>query len=336
MDVRSLRYFLHIAELGSFTRAAARLGVAQPALTRHLRRLEEELGTALLARQPRGVALTEAGAHLVAHGEGILRALEQARDEVRSLSQAPQGRVLLGVPPTLGPLLVPPLVGRARLDAPQVALKTVEGFSILLYDWLLGGTLDLAVMTSPPPSRALQIERLVTEELVLVQLPRARGTLREVTALQLAATPLVMSEGIRRVVEDGLSSEGVKLRVEAEIDAVEAIRTLVVQGQAATIMPVSTFWRELRAGTVMALRIGPKGVQRNLSLAWPAERRLTAAAEAMKRAVTAEIEALRGQGAFELPEGPPARASRAARGDRLPVAPRGADALDRLRPRGRA
>ena len=105
-------YFVRVAELGSITRAAAHLHLAQPALTRHVQRLEEELGVALFTRANRGVRLTEAGQKLLDSAVRILRDVERTGDEIRAQDAHPSGRIILGVTPTLCPVLVPELFAR--------------------------------------------------------------------------------------------------------------------------------------------------------------------------------------------------------------------------------
>ena len=109
MELRSLHYFVRVAELGSITRAAAHLHLAQPALTRHVQRLEEELGVALFTRANRGVRLTEAGEKLLDSAVRILRDIERTGDEIRTQDAHPSGRIILGITPTLCPVLVPEL-----------------------------------------------------------------------------------------------------------------------------------------------------------------------------------------------------------------------------------
>ena len=96
MDLRSLRYFLQIAELGNLTRAATRLRVAQPSLTRHMHQLEQELGTSLFLRANKGVTLTDAGLLLRENAERILRDIDHVRSEIRSREKQPRGTVALG------------------------------------------------------------------------------------------------------------------------------------------------------------------------------------------------------------------------------------------------
>ena len=122
MDLRSLRYVVQIAELGSITRAASHLGIAQPAVTRQVRGIEDELGTQLLTRLPRGVRLTVAGRQFLDHCRKILRELDRAREELRDRSKVPSGRVILGLSPTVGPLLLPGVIERVRRQSPQIKL----------------------------------------------------------------------------------------------------------------------------------------------------------------------------------------------------------------------
>src|SRR5438094_10580958 len=126
MELRSLSYFVRIAELGSITRAAAHLRLARPARTRHVPRLEEELGVALFTRANRGVRLTEAGEKLLESAARILRDVERTGDEIRAQDAQPSGRIILGVTPTLCPVLAPELSARMRRDYPRVELKVVH------------------------------------------------------------------------------------------------------------------------------------------------------------------------------------------------------------------
>src|SRR5579864_4608031 len=123
MELRSLGYFVRIAELGSITRAAAHLHVAQPALTRHVQRLEDELAVRLFTRANRGVKLTEAGQRLYDSACCILRDVERAGDEIRAHTAHPSGKIVLAVTPTLCPVVVPELFARMRRQYPMIELK---------------------------------------------------------------------------------------------------------------------------------------------------------------------------------------------------------------------
>ena len=129
MELRSIEYFVQVADEGSITRTADKIGIAQPALTRHIKQLEAELGTQLLMRLPRGVRLTTSGRDFLDHARTIMLEVARASEHVRSKAQAPRGRVVMGTSPTLAPLLLPRCVARTRQQCPTVTLKVVEGFS---------------------------------------------------------------------------------------------------------------------------------------------------------------------------------------------------------------
>lgn len=301
MDLRSIRYFVQIADLGSITRAAQHLGIAQPALSRHLRSLEEELGAELLVRLPRGVRLTGAGRQFVDHCRRIMRELGRAQDELRATTDTPQGQVVLGLSPTIAPLVLPGVFERVKRQCPQISLKVVEGFSIQLYDALLAGRVDVGLLTSPAPSRALKLTPLISEPIVVLAAPGTRGTRRFYTLPELAKTPVISTEAIRSIVDEQVSRYGARLNVEAEIDAVEAIRRLLLRGIGPAVMPVSTFHEDVHAGSIAAFPIADANVHRILMLAQPAERKPSAASEGVAQILTAETNALFDLGLFSLP-----------------------------------
>lgn len=303
MDLRGIRYFVQIAELGSITRAAQHLRVAQPALSRHVHVLEEELGVPLLVRLPRGVRLTTAGRQFLDHCQRILRELGRAQDELRSGSTAAQGRVILGVSPTTGPLLLPGVVERMRRQCPQISLKVVDGFSNQLYDWLQAGRADVAVLTNPVNSRTIKITSLISEPIVVFARAQARGTRRFFTAAELARTPVVSTEAIRIIADEQLQRHKARVRVEAEIDSVEAIHRLLLRGISMALMPVSTFHEDTGAGKLTATPIADANIHRILTLGQQADRRPSAAIDEVAQIVAAEVRALAEDGVFSLPGG---------------------------------
>ncbi len=304
MDLRSIRYFVQIADGGSITRAAGNLGVAQPALSRHMQSLEEELGMQLLVRLPRGVRLTGAGRQFLDHCRRALRELERAKEELRADTDTPRGQVILGVSPTLGPLLVPGVVERVRRQCPQVALKIVEHFSTLLSDGLVTGRIDVALLTNPAATRALRLTPLLSEPIVVQAAVQPRDSRRFFTLAELSKTPVIVTEAIRGIVDDQIGRYGARLNVELEVNAVEAIGRLLLRGIGPAVMPVSTFYPEIAAGRIAAFPIADVNVHRTLMLAHLAERQTSAATDEISQIVTSEVNALFDGGVFSLPAGP--------------------------------
>src|SRR5437588_4636429 len=212
MELRSLAYFVRIAELGSITRAAAHLHLAQPALTRHVQRLEDELGVPLLTRANRGVKLTEAGQKLLESAARILREVERTGDEIRAQDAHPSGRIIFGITPTLCPVLVPELSADMRREYPRVELKVVHAGMVRLEEFLIDGRVRVALVAGSARSRLIVSTRLSQEEMVLVTRPGARPD-GSVSGGELNHTPLVLGDGLRAAMDALLAGRGVELKV---------------------------------------------------------------------------------------------------------------------------
>jgi LysR family transcriptional regulator, nitrogen assimilation regulatory protein len=305
MELRSIQYFVQVADEGCITRTADKIGIAQPALTRHIKQLEAELGTQLLTRLPRGVRLTTSGRDFLDHARSIMLEVSRASKHVRSNAQAPRGKVVMGTSPTLAPLLLPGCVAQARQQCPAVTLQVVEGFSPQLLDALLTGRLDLAVMTNPPRTTALALTPLCSEPLVVLSPPRARGTRHAFSLAELCGTPFILTVGIRTLVEQQLAGVGGGLRVDAIVDSVESIRRLLISGIGMTIMPISAFHDEIRAGQLVAFPIEDANLHRILILARPVAEARSAAIDEIEQIVRGEMAGLIQAGVFRMPAGNP-------------------------------
>ncbi|MDE2399346.1 MAG: LysR family transcriptional regulator [Burkholderiales bacterium] len=232
MDLKQLDYFVHVAELGSFTRAATVLRVAQPALSRQVRALEVELRQPLFDRNGRGVTLTEAGKRLLAHGRGILQQVDRARQDLEDQRGAASGRLAIGLPPSVGRTLTGPLVEAFRARFPKATLTVVEGLSTYTLEWLTLGRVDCAVVYNVTPAAAFDLVPVLDEPLFLVS---ARGAAPEpvgkpVTLARLAEHELVMPSrphSIRMLLETALAAASLQARVDLEIESVPAILDLV-------------------------------------------------------------------------------------------------------------
>lgn len=284
MELRSLYYFVRIAELGSITRAAAHLQIAQPALTRHIQRLEDELDTALFTRANRGVKLTEAGQKLLDSAQRILRDVERAGDEIRAHKAHPSGKIILGVTPPLCPVVVPELFARMRRHYPLIELKVVHAGTARLEEFIVSGLVDLALMTMISRSRLIALTRLAEEEMVLVTRPGARPP-SVVSAEELNRTPLILGDGMRASLEVLLAGRGIALRVDTELDDHETIRLMVQQGVGASILPHSSVYRDCLRGLAQADRVTETGVFRTLALGVAASRGASAARDALAEVV---------------------------------------------------
>jgi LysR family transcriptional regulator, nitrogen assimilation regulatory protein len=293
MELRSLHYFVRIAELGSITRASAHLQIAQPALTRHVQRLEDELDAALFTRANRGVRLTEAGHKLLESAQRILRDVERAGDEIRAHKAHPSGKIVLGVTPTLCPVVVPELFGRMRRHYPMIELKVVHAGTVRLEEFVVDGRVDIGLLAEISRSRLILSTRLAEEEMVLVTRPGSRPP-RIVSLEELSRTPLILGDGLRAAMDNLLAGHRIELQVDTELNDHETIRLMVQQGVGASILPHSSVYRECARGLTEAHRITANGVFRTLALGVAANRSTSSAREAVAEIVTqvvADIEA---------------------------------------------
>ena len=304
MDLRGIRAFVRVAELGSITRASRELGIVQPALSRHIQRIETELGMALLIRLPRGVQLTLEGRRFLQHSRRILHEVAQATSTLAAESEC-AGRVTVGLSPTLAPLLSPGIIERCSLSFPAVTLKIAEQFTRHMIGDMLNGQYDIALLTNPPPSRSFAMVPVLTEPLVVVTGPQRRGIAPALSLDELANTPLLITEGFHALAEDQLACHGIALRIAVEIDAIEAIRRMVIAGLGSSILPVSSVKEDVEAGRMSAASVAGVELTRSLVLVTMGEERSSPAVRAVSGLILAEMEALAQRGMFSpLPAQP--------------------------------
>ncbi|MFX4219787.1 MAG: LysR family transcriptional regulator [Thalassobaculum sp.] len=292
MDLKQLRTFLHVAELGSLSRAADRLNTAQPALGRQIRMLEEELGGALFERHGRGMVLTDTGTRLVERATAILRMVEDTREELTASLGAVSGAVSLGVPPTAGEVIAARLVERFLRDYPEVTVRIVPAFSGYLMEMLQRGEIDLAVMYQTAAIQQIPTEPLIQETLHLVGAVGSGLDLadpRDFAAL--ADLPLVLPgprHGLRILLENAARQADMPLRVTVEADALQTLKELTARGLAHTVLPLPAIHADIGAGILRAAPIVRPTLNRRLVLARSLVRPATNAVRVFAETLQAE------------------------------------------------
>lgn len=299
MNLRALRYFVAIADAGSFTAAAAAVAVAQPALTRQLRELESDLGVQLLLRLPRGVRLTPAGVTLYESAQRMLAEAARVRQLLANRQADSQAAVVLGASPTLARVLLPGLFESCQRGVSGIQLRAREAFTPALLDWLERGMIDMAIVTNPDAGRPLSLFPLLGEPFALVSHPSLRID-PVVSIRQLAAVPLLVTSLHRGLVERQLLPLGGRLNVRAEIDSVDSIRELVLHGPWATVMPISVFKDPSAARSVVISEITGVQLNRLLVLAMRIENRDNSPQLALKEIIEAEFTRLARRGMFSF------------------------------------
>lgn len=242
MDIRHLRYFIAISEAASLSAASLRLGVAQPSLSQHVIRLEEELGVALVVRSPRGIQLTAEGHLLAAHARGIVQSLDACVAEIKALDGVARGTVAFGMPPSVSMVMSVPLAETVRVEFPQVRLQAIEAMSGFIKGWIEDGTVDLGFLYDLERKQHFTARHVLDEELCFFSapdawpldlLPGAPVPLRRLEGLDLIL-PSPM-HGLRKAIERYAGAAGVALNVVIEMDAMTQIKELVARGSGYTI-----------------------------------------------------------------------------------------------------
>ncbi len=241
MNLKQLEYFVRVAELGSFSKAALILNIAQPALSRQVRLLETDLHVTLLTRTGRGVVLTEAGKRLFDHSIGILQLVARATEDIEAARDVPTGRIVIGLPPSMGRMLTLPLVENFRRTLPKARLVIVEGLSTHLTEWIATGRVDLGLVLNPEPNPAIEVTPLLDEPLGLVGPAKGgkagiggKGAKPATIAFgELIKYPLILPERshvLRKLLETQAAQAALKLDVGFEVSSVQSILDLVEAG----------------------------------------------------------------------------------------------------------
>ena len=296
MDIRQIRYFVAIADAGSFSAAARSLRIAQPALSQHVMALEKEFGTRLLDRSPRGASLTPAGEVFREHALVVLRDLELARDAVSSSGGAIVGRVAIGLPTTVTPVLAMPLVEEAFSLLPGVTLHLVESHTGFLRELMDSGRLDLALLFNIDAGNGLIVDPLIIEEMHLISTSTSQPASPEINFADLYALDMLMANqphNLRQLLDSsGNLVMGRPPEIKAEIDSLPTLKRMVCAGLGHTILPLATVHEELESGELSVRKIVNPTIERRTGMVRLAHRPQTRAQQAiadMIRSLVAQI-----------------------------------------------
>ena len=276
MELSQLRTLIHVAELGSLSKAADRLHIAQPALSRQVRMLEEELGFALFTRHGRGMVLSEQGQDVLKHAMRVLAEIEEIRATAAPADAPLTGEVAIGLPPTVADIISVSLADAFGKAHPKARLRLVSAYTGYLLDWLHRGEVDVAVLYDPRTARSLRSHPLLLENLFLIGPPEAGfSTVRAVSFRSLAGKRLLLpsiKHGLRTIVERCAEETGITLEVGIEADSYAALKDLVRNGHGWTILPLAPIHADIGAGVLTAAPLIDPVPVRRLVLAYPADR----------------------------------------------------------------
>jgi len=273
LEIKQLKIFRTIVEVGSFTRAGDQLGLSQPAISQQVRTLEEALGVALLVRAGRGARPTPAGDVLFQCARQMLDRLDEVERRFAEQTAGRAGVVRIGAPePPCSYLLPGALVGLRR-ELPKVDLRIVSGQPATTLARLAAGDIDIALLPVPVDSERLRVVEVGSDEMVAVMPPEHPWAARtRVYAADFASEPVVLYDRASAITEATLAfllEGGVFPAVAIEIDQLEGVKDLVRAGVGVSIVPRWAARRELAAGALAAAAVGEGGLRRTWALVFP-------------------------------------------------------------------
>jgi DNA-binding transcriptional LysR family regulator len=290
-SLEHLRTLAEIARDGSFTRAAERRHLSQPAVSHHIRELERRAGSPLLDRVGKKAVPTPAGRALLVHVARVLDELAKASEALRLLRGELSGLVRLGTGATASTYLLPSVLADFRARYPQVEVRVVTGNSQDLSRDVQSNKLDLALVTLPVRSRGLSTTVLFSDVLVGIAAPRTFPRTKTMTPVDFSTASLVLYEpgGTTRKLIDRWLGRATR-KVVLELGNIEAIKRTVQAGLGLSIVPSIAVRDEARNRTLQTLRLRP-GLRRELAVVVRADRRTNPAIAALRDAIEAITDA---------------------------------------------
>ena len=293
MDLKQLNTFVQVAELGSLSKASDRLRIVQPALSRQIRMLEEDLKVTLFTRHGRGMVLTHAGELLRVRAGSILRQIEETRADLSLEAGVVRGQVILGVPPTVGDVLATRLVERFLQRYPEVRLRVATAFSGYLLEWLHSGEIDIAVIYGSEQGANIRFSPLLVENLYFIASAQSRrGPHDAISFDEMAAQNLILpgpQHGLRILIENEARRRGITLKIPVEADALQILKGLVARGLGATVLPMPAVHQDIAAGILTACSVVDPHLSRKLVIARPMGRKASLAVQRFEAILYQEV-----------------------------------------------
>ncbi len=294
MDFRQMRYFVHVADFRNITRAASMLRISQPALSRQMQLLEQELGTKLFHRQGHGLAMTADGALFLDQCVTLLNQFEEVKSlfQRRRESSELTGAVGIGMPVPMIQMFATPFLSEFTRNYPGILLRMAEGFSALLHEWLLSGSMDLAMLYGMSTSKVLVQERLLVEDVSLMA-PVGMSFSQDGAPIflhEIGDTPMILPHR-PHALRDIVDQTGFKPSDVIEVDALTLMTELVREGKGVTLLPNLSI-KHTGERDVAVMPLSDPGMNWDVTLCYSSLRPLSDAAEEVRRAIRAEVRRL--------------------------------------------
>jgi LysR family nitrogen assimilation transcriptional regulator len=295
LDLNTLRVVLAVADCASYTRAAQKLGITQPAVSRRIVGLEQQLRTKLFRRDGHRFLPTEAGLAVCDQARQIVGLVDAMPTSVQEIAGQPSGNLALGVPSALGEILLPRLVRSYRDQYPKVFLKIEQGYAGDLSEMLAAKQVDVAILYGKPVTPAIELTPLIDQELGLVYPkawkkmgPHGKPMPEEMALAETVSFPLIapgVPQGMRLVIDEAFQVAGVKPRIEMEVNGLSMSKTLVRAGLGCMFLAISGLRGRADRADFAFARIRDPVIRWTLSMAVRRQGQPTLAARLLMRMI---------------------------------------------------
>ncbi|MCO5090044.1 LysR family transcriptional regulator [Bosea sp. (in: a-proteobacteria)] len=269
IELRELRNFIRVAELGSISAAAVYLHMAQPGLSRQIRLLETRLGTDLFVRNGRGVVLTHAGERLKNDASELIEKLSSSIADIQNNIDTPSGEVRLGILPNLGAKFYADILTKAKQRYPLVKIIMFEGYSHDIVGWLKRKVIHAGLVYEPGNYPEMRPDFTFVERAVLASKEGLSSPCKRVSFSQVVELPLIVPSELgltRHKIDQAARLAGKSIRCEMEVDSYAVTAQLAMAGNGYAVFPRSFIWHEVEQGFLQAVEICDPEIQYSLSL----------------------------------------------------------------------
>ncbi len=299
MDFRKIRYFVAVFEEGSISRAAERENVAQPALSVHIRQLEQDLSVRLFERSTQGVQATPAGRHLYKLCCGLLRGLDAARQEMLDFGGTVAGSIRLGLMPTICRGVLARVLGEYTRSYPRVEIEIVEAYSGTLADRLIAGDLDLAICNRPASQTSLKLRLLYSDRILLVSgAARRREGWRPLRLDAVDDLKLVLPSAhhsLRRILDRQIKAGTIRPARVIQVDGLGATMEFVGTSDWSTLLPSAAVVNDQASGRFTLNPIAHPDLSSDIYVMHPPDMPLSLPAQTIVQMIQDELLAVPGQ-----------------------------------------
>ena len=278
MDLQQMRLIRALAETGSFSKAAEKCDISQPAMSIHIQNLEEELGMLLVDRLPRGAQLTEAGKTVLEYSRKILSLVEEMKLTIGELSGLKRGRLTICASTTPGIYTLPDALGRFKQEHPGIEVDLRIGNTQHVEEAVSNREIILGIIGQKPHNQELQWEHYLKDVLVAIVSPQHKLAKRKsISVAELTKEPFIQREegsNTRKTCEEAFQHHGVMMHVAMELGSTEAIKRAVAANLGVAIVSPYTLVWELKNRRLVALKLRERGFEREFNLIYRRGRQL--------------------------------------------------------------